>query len=160
MAGQPTSQTVQIKGRIVSEVLRVLSPFTQSLLTLCVRYLAYSGPHPYLTLVSSWMCSLLHNGAHLDATKVRVTIETGEVMSFLDRVLGHFQRHRDPLYIQALSNILANIRQTDTNTISEVVGKLNYKEDDNFATKAVCILLPIYLSQDVQPPKLTAELVD
>lgn len=81
-------------------------------------------------------------------------------MTFLDRLLGHFNEHRDPLYIQALSQILVSIRQTDPQTISKVVGKLTYKEDDIIATKAVCILLPLYFSQGVQPPKLTTQLQD
>ncbi|KAK4287826.1 hypothetical protein Pmani_039115 [Petrolisthes manimaculis] len=161
--GQPASETLMIKGQIITELLRVLSPFSHYLLTLCVRYLAGHGPHPCLALVSSWVCSILQSGAYMETIMVKVVDDDGKLVSFLDRQLDHFRKHRDPLYLQSLSQTFSKLRLAEiqpTSTVSEVISALEYKENDTSTTKGVCIMLPCYLSQTIQPPKLTAELVD
>lgn len=153
---QPVSQVLLFKGRVVTVVLRVQSLLSLYILSQSVNYLASVGPHPYLALISTWLCSVLHSGIFLDVRKVQVTGKEGCVVSLQTCVLNHFHTYRDPHYLQALWLALD---LSDVDSICEVMGAVRPREDDSKLTKGVCILLGLYLSQDSQVPPDTPETV-
>lgn len=72
-------------------------------------------------------------------------------MSLSDRLLAHFQKSRDPLYLQALSKTLPH-RQS-----SAALAALQSREDDPKVTKGVCLLLSLHITQPATKPTLTPD---
>lgn len=70
---QPKSTMLEEKGYIITTLLRVSSPFSLTVLSLSIVQLSGPTPHPYLSLISSWVCTVMHSGSIiLEADKIHL----------------------------------------------------------------------------------------